>query len=114
MRMAFTSAALMRGFWRIDCGMGARHVGHDVLLCCTHLVKQPRQKLCWQGACRCAGFSSPAWRQASRRAHRHGALAQVEAEGALERLVDHGQRALGPGGALACKARENGERRCRL
>ncbi len=47
-----TSAALMRGFWRIDCGMEARQVGQEVLLCCTHLVKQPRQKLCWQGACR--------------------------------------------------------------
>ena len=105
MRMAFTSAELMRGFWRIDCGMGARHVGQDVLLCCTHLVKQPRQKLCWQGACTASGgFSSPArGGKASRGAHRHRALAQVEAEGTLERVVDHGQRALRPGGALACK-----------
>ena len=52
MRIAFTSAELMRGLWRIDCGMAARHVGQVVLFCCTHLVKQPRQKLCWQGACK--------------------------------------------------------------
>jgi len=52
MRMAQTSAALMRGLERTDGGMGARQVGQDVLDCCTHLVKQTRQKLCWQGACR--------------------------------------------------------------
>ena len=76
MRIAFTSAELMRGLWRIDCGMGARHVGQDVLLCCTHLVKQPRQKLCWQGACAASvGFLSPGARRQSfpRRAPSQGA-----------------------------------------
>jgi hypothetical protein len=51
MRITLTSAALMRGFWRMPSGMAARQVGHDSLFCCTHLVKQVRQKLCWQGAC---------------------------------------------------------------
>lgn len=50
MRMAATRAALMRGLSRVAFGMGARHVGHDVFACATHLVKQPRQKLCWHGA----------------------------------------------------------------
>jgi len=29
-------------------------VGHVFLPCAAHLLKQPRQKLCWQGACRVA------------------------------------------------------------
>ena len=47
--IAETSAELMRGLARIAPGIVARHLGQLVLLCCTHLVKQVRQKLCWQG-----------------------------------------------------------------
>jgi len=101
MRMALTSAALMRGFARIPCGMAARHLGQLVLLCCTHFVKQPRQKLCWQGT----------WRRVRGRALRRGAaphrnrpVAQVKADRALQRVVDdgarvvHARRSLGGGG----------------
>ena len=53
MRIAQTRAALIRGFARIPLGISARHLGqlHDLPACCIHLVKQVRQKLCWQGAC---------------------------------------------------------------
>ena len=51
MRMTATRAELMRGLDRIALGMAARHFGQLVLLCCTHLVKHCKQKLCWHGAC---------------------------------------------------------------
>ena len=54
MRMADVSAVLMRGLAAHFAGKGCRQVGHVFLPCAAHLLKQPRQKLCWQGACRVA------------------------------------------------------------
>ena len=51
MRMAEVSAVLMRGLAAHLAGNGCRQVGHVFLPCAAHLLKQPRQKLCWQGAC---------------------------------------------------------------
>lgn len=33
-------------------GKSERQVGQLYLACARHLLKHPRQKLCWQGACR--------------------------------------------------------------
>ena len=38
------------GFCANLAGKGARQEGHVFLLCWVHLLKQPRQKLCWHGA----------------------------------------------------------------
>ena len=59
MRMADASSVLMRGLAANLGGKAWRQVGHVFLPCATHLLKQPRQKLCWQGA----------WH--GRTAHRH-------------------------------------------
>ena len=50
-RIASTSAVLTRAFSAKRLGKLERQVGHERLPCWVHLVKQPRQKLCWQGAC---------------------------------------------------------------
>ncbi len=50
MRMAPARAVLMRGLAANLAGKGWRHVGQVFLPLLAHLVKQPRQKLCWQGA----------------------------------------------------------------
>lgn len=49
-RMASTSAVLTRAFSAKRLGNAERQVGQERLPCWVHLVKQPRQKLCWQGA----------------------------------------------------------------
>lgn len=41
----------MRGLAANLAGKGWRHVGQVFLPCPTHLLKHPRQKLCWHGAC---------------------------------------------------------------
>ena len=51
MRMADVSAVLMRGLAAHLAGNGCRQVGHVFLPCAAQRLKQPRQKLCWQGAC---------------------------------------------------------------
>ena len=51
MRMADASRVLMRGLAANLAGKAWRHVGQVFLPCPTHLLKHPRQKLCWQGAC---------------------------------------------------------------
>lgn len=50
-RMTLASAVLMRGFEAHFAGMAARQVGQVFLPCWAHLLKHPRQKLCWHGAC---------------------------------------------------------------
>jgi hypothetical protein len=45
------STVLMRGFSANLAGNAVRHVGHDFLPCAYQRLKQPRQKLCWQGPC---------------------------------------------------------------
>lgn len=51
-RIARTSAVLTRAFSAKRAGKAERQVGQERLPCWVHLVKHPRQKLCWQGACR--------------------------------------------------------------
>ena len=58
MRMADASRVLMRGFAANLAGKAWRHVGQVFLPCPTHLLKHPRQKLCWQGACQHTGCIS--------------------------------------------------------
>ena len=55
MRMADASRVLMRGLAANLAGKAWRHVGQVFLPCPTHLLKHPRQKLCWQGACQHTG-----------------------------------------------------------
>ena len=55
MRMADASKVLMRGLAANLAGKAWRHVGQVFLPCPTHLLKHPRQKLCWQGACQHTG-----------------------------------------------------------
>ena len=112
MRIAFTSAELMRGLWRIDCGMAARHVGHDVLFCCTHLVKQPRQKLCWQGACTGApdfqappGGNAGGARTVTGRSHRLKQKAHLSASSIMASVLS------GPAAPLPANARKRQRRR---
>ena len=57
MRMADASSVLMRGLAANLAGKAWRQVGHVFLPCATQWLKQPRQKLCWQGAC-AAGASA--------------------------------------------------------
>ena len=52
MRMAPARAVLMRGFAANLAGKGCRQVGQVFFPLLAHLVKHPRQKLCWQGAYR--------------------------------------------------------------
>ena len=49
-RIARTSAVLTRAFSAKRLGKAERQVGQERLPCWVHLVKQPRQKLCWHGA----------------------------------------------------------------
>ena len=48
-RIARTSAVLTRAFSAKRLGKAERQVGQERLPCWVHLVKQPRQKLCWHG-----------------------------------------------------------------
>jgi len=50
MRMAPARAVLMRGLAANLAGKGWRHVGQVFFPLLAHLVKHPRQKLCWHGA----------------------------------------------------------------
>ena len=50
MRMALARAVLMRGLAANFAGKGKRQVGQVFFPWFTHLLKHPRQKLCWQGA----------------------------------------------------------------
>ena len=52
------SAVLMRGLAAHLAGKGCRQVGHVFLPCAAQRLKQPRQKLCWQGACAAAPASA--------------------------------------------------------
>jgi hypothetical protein len=49
-RMAPARAVLIRALAANLAGKGWRHVGQVFLPLLAHLVKHPRQKLCWQGA----------------------------------------------------------------
>ena len=51
MRIAPARAVLMRGLATNLAGRPLRQVGQDFLPWATHLLKHPKQKLCWQGAC---------------------------------------------------------------
>ena len=58
MRMADARRVLIRGLAANLAGKAWRHVGQVFLPCPTHLLKHPRQKLCWQGACQHTGCVS--------------------------------------------------------
>ena len=49
----------MRGLAANLAGKAWRQVGQVFLPWPTHLLKHPRQKLCWQGACMCTCNVSP-------------------------------------------------------
>lgn len=88
----------MRGLLRMAAGSSLRHFTHVFLPSRTHLLKQARQKLCWQGACsdvrgarrvREAGTArASAGAGRAGQPHRHRALADLEAEGTLEMLIN--------------------------
>lgn len=93
--LTIVSTVLMRGFSANLAGKPVRHVGHVFLPCAYQRLKQPRQKLCWQGPCggeegvaAAAGVSEPPdvpasrklrWQLGGRPLHSAGACGSVMA-----------------------------------
>lgn len=99
-RMAEASRVLMRGLAANFAGKAWRQVGQVFLPCATHLLKHPKQKLCWQGACRTQFHANVLVMKRRREltcersgearlGYRHRSGTEVHAHGTLQGLVKY-------------------------
>ena len=86
--IAQARAVFMRGFEANFAGNGCRQVGHVFLPWFTHLLKQPRQKLCWQGACKAEKVMADSLSVLSRRSRQLG-LAFAKLSSNSHEIISH-------------------------